>query len=279
MLTNWLSPIISDWPLSIQYIVFGGFVAVLIALRYTLFTAIGFLMGLAINKLAPYRRLQNRPITKAHVKREIFHPLMSVFVYTLVVSTIVLITSAGWTKVYTDPLAFGLAWFWLLITLVLDIQDRNFYWMHRISHRPGVYERVHKTHHLSTNPSAFAAFAFHPLEAFFEIAVFLLLVCILPLSAQALMIVGAVSLLFNVYGHLGYEIMPRAFAKSWIGSWLNKSAFHNQHHRTYKYNFGLYTTIWDRFHGTLHPHADRLYDEVTIRAGPSKSEISESETV
>ena len=163
--------------------------------------------------------------------------------------------TAGWTKVYTDPAELGLFWFWIQIPLVLLLQDWYFYWMHRISHAPGIYERVHKTHHLSTNPSAFAAFAFHPVEAFLEIAIFLVLVFILPLSAQALLIVGAVSLVFNVYGHLGYEIMPRALAKGPLGYLLNKSAFPNQHHRTYKYKYGLYTTIWD--------HADRLYDKAS----------------
>lgn len=279
MLTNWLAPLISEWPSVIQYIVFGGFLALLIMLRYTLFTAVGFVFGAIINKLAPYRRLQKIPFTRAQVFREIAHSLTSVLVFTLVVGAIILMTQAGWTKVYTDPSELGLFWFWIQIPLVLLLQDWYFYWMHRLSHAPGIYERVHKTHHLSTNPSAFAAFAFHPVEAFLEIAIFLVLVFILPLSAQALLIVGAVSLVFNVYGHLGYEIMPRALAKGPLGYLLNKSAFHNQHHRTYKYNYGLYTTIWDRIHGTLHPHADRLYDKATTKPVTSSIDTSKGETV
>ena len=279
MLTNWLAPLISEWPSLIQYIVIGGFLALLIMLRYTLFTAVGFLFGTIINKLAPYRRLQKIPFTRDQVLREIAHSLASVLVFTLVVGAIILMTQAGWTKVYTDPAELGLFWFWIQIPLVLLLQDWYFYWMHRLSHAPSIYDRVHKTHHLSTNPSAFAAFAFHPIEAFLEIAIFLELVFIIPLSAEALLIVGSVSLVFNVYGHLGYEIMRRALAKGPLGYLLNKSAFHNQHHRTYKYNYGLYTTIWDRIHGTLHPHADRLYDKATTKPVTSSIDSSKGETV
>ena len=55
--------------------------------------------------------------------------------------------------------------------------------------------------------------------------------------------------------------MPRFIGKSPVGLLMNKSAYHNQHHRTYRYNYGLYTVIWDRLFGTFHPKAEQLYDE------------------
>ena len=103
MLTNWLAPLISEWPSVIQYIVFGGFLALLIMLRYTLFTAVGFVFGTIINKLAPYRRLQKIPFTRAQVFREIAHSLTSVLVFTLVVGAIILMTQPGGRK-YTQTL-------------------------------------------------------------------------------------------------------------------------------------------------------------------------------
>ena len=45
---------------------------------------------------------------------------------------------------------------------------RAFYWMHRFMHLPGIFKAVHKVHHLSHNPSPWAAFSFHPLEAIIE---------------------------------------------------------------------------------------------------------------
>ncbi|MEO0755212.1 MAG: sterol desaturase family protein, partial [Pseudomonadota bacterium] len=98
-----------------------------------------------------------------------------------------------------------------------------------------------------------------------EIAIFVVLIVIMPLHVTALLVAGFLSLIYNVYGHLGYEVMPRFVARSPIGSWLNTSAYHNQHHRTYRYNYGLYTVIWDRLHGTLHPKAEAVFDRATTK--------------
>jgi sterol desaturase/sphingolipid hydroxylase (fatty acid hydroxylase superfamily) len=275
MFTNWISPLISDLPTEIRFLVFGIALAAVVMFRYSIFTAAGFGFGMLVNKFSPHRRLQRRPFSKQQVQRELFHSFTSVFVFTLVIGAIILMTRAGWTKVYTDPYEHGWVWFWLQIPFALFVQDWYFYWMHRFAHSPTIYDRVHRTHHLSTNPSAFAAFAFHPLEALLEIAIFIPLVLIVPMSGVALLIVGAVSLTFNVYGHLGYEVMPRFLAKGPVGYWLNKSTFHNQHHRVFKYNYGLYTIIWDRIYGTLHPQADRLYDQATLKPLPTSSHSNE----
>ncbi|MEM9670056.1 MAG: sterol desaturase family protein [Pseudomonadota bacterium] len=274
MISNWLAPLLSDWPVPAKFLIVGVFIAGLVMLRYSLFTAVAFGAGVLVDKISPWRRLQKTPFTFAQIRREFLHSISSVLMFTLVIGGIILMTQAGWTKIYSDPAAFGWVWFIVQIPVALLIQDLYFYWMHRACHLPHIYERAHKTHHLSTNPSAFAAFAFHPIEALLEIAIFVPLVILVPMAVPALITVGAISLLFNVYGHLGYEVMPRIIANSPIGYWLNKSAYHNQHHRAYKYNYGLYTVIWDRLHGTLHPHADRLYDQATTTSTKTKDSVS-----
>ena len=92
------------------------------------------------------------------------------------------------------------------------------------------------------------------------------------MQTTALILVGLFSLAYNVYGHLGYEVMPRFIARSRIGSWLNTSAYHNQHHRTYRYNYGLYTVIWDKLHGTLHPKAEAVFDRATLPPRPTSQQ-------
>jgi sterol desaturase/sphingolipid hydroxylase (fatty acid hydroxylase superfamily) len=258
-------PLIETWPAPLKMSFIALVITLLILLRYFVFTTAAYGVSRLIGWLSPWRRLQATPFTSAQIKREIGYSMLSVITFTGVVGVIVLMSQAGWTRIYSDANQYGMLWFWLQIPVALLIQDLYFYWMHRISHTPGMYERVHKAHHLSTNPSAFAAFAFHPLEAILEIGIFLVIVVLIPMHAGALLMVGLFSLAYNVYGHLGYEIMPRFIAKSPLGYLLNKSAYHNQHHRTFRYNYGLYTVIWDRLHGTLHPKADQLYDKVTIR--------------
>ena len=272
MISEYLSPLISNWPSVFQLLAIAAVIAILILLRYLFFAGTAFGVGFAVERLAPWRRLQKLPFTRTQILREIGYSMSSVLVFMGVVGIIIAMNSAGMTQLYNDAEQYGWVWFWVQIPVILLIQDWYFYWMHRMVHKAPFYDRVHKTHHLSTNPSAFAAFAFHPLEAILEIAIFVVLIVFMPIHFIALMVAGLMSLAYNVYGHLGYEVMPRIVAQSPIGYWLNKSAYHNQHHRTYRYNYGLYTVIWDRLHGTLHPQADRLYDRATVK--PTEASVA-----
>jgi len=263
MIAEYLLPLIGSWPPALKLAVIGAVIGLSVLARYLLFTGSAFGLSQIVHRLAPWRRLQPAAFTAAQIRREIADSLLSVVIFTGVIGVIVWLTAQGWTRIYSDPGAYGYLWLVLQVPAALLIQDWYFYWMHRIVHRPGLYERVHKTHHLSTNPSAFAAFAFHPLEAILEIGVFIAIVMILPMHPSSLIVAGLFSLAYNVYGHLGYEIMPRFIARSPLGYWLNKSAYHNQHHRTFVYNYGLYTVIWDRLHGTMHPRAEQLYDRAS----------------
>lgn len=275
-----LAGLVADWPAHFKLAAFSGFISALIIARYVTIAGGGFLVSLIVGRLAPWRRLQPVPFTRAQILREIGYSLLSVLVFTGVIGLIFALQLAGLTQLYFEPGQYGWAWFWLQIPVVLLIQDWYFYWMHRAVHLAPFYDRVHRTHHLSTNPSAFSAFAFHPLEAVLEIGVFVLLVVVMPLHTTALFVAALLSLVYNVYGHLGYEIMPRFIARSPIGAWLNTGAYHNQHHRTYRYNYGLYTVIWDRLHGTLHPKAEALYDRATTSpsTGPRQNSPDETKT-
>ena len=264
--TAWLS----ESPVAIRLIVIAAIAAALVLARYFLIAGTGFGVTLLLERFAPWRRLQRMPFTRKQILREITHSVLSVLVFMGVSASIIVLDRTGYAQLYHQADAYGWLWFWLQIPVVLLIQDWYFYWMHRIVHTDRFYNHVHKTHHLSTNPSPFAALAFHPFEAFLEIAIFVILILIIPLHVTAILAAGVLSLVYNVYGHMGYEIMPRFIANSPLGYWLNKSAYHNQHHRTYRYNYGLYTVIWDRLHGTMHPHADRLYDKATTKPVPKE---------
>ncbi|MEO0920329.1 MAG: sterol desaturase family protein, partial [Pseudomonadota bacterium] len=239
-----LSGLVADWPPVFQLSAMAGFIATLVLVRYLLIAGAGYGIATLVGRIAPWRRLQNLPFTRAQILREIGFSLLTVVIFMSVIGLMIVMSRAGLTQLYFEPAQYSWVWFWMQIPLVLLIQDWYFYWMHRIVHLAPFYDRVHKVHHLSTNPSPFSAFAFHPLEAILEIAIIFILALVLPLHPTALIVVGILSLIYNVYGHLGYEIMPRFIAKGPLGCWLNTSAYHNQHHRTYRYNYGLYTVIW-----------------------------------
>jgi sterol desaturase/sphingolipid hydroxylase (fatty acid hydroxylase superfamily) len=88
------------------------------------------------------------------------------------------------------------------------------------------------------------------------------LALVLPLHPGTILAFTIVSFLVNVYGHLGYEIMPRRFRHSvWFGI-INTSCHHNLHHRRFKGNYGLYFRWWDRLMKTEHPDYVKEYDRV-----------------
>ncbi len=70
---------------------------------------------------------------------------------------------------------------------------------------------------------------------------------------------------YNVYGHLGYEVYPKEFSRAWLGRWINTSVNHNQHHQFFNGNYGLYFLWWDRWMGTLRTDYDRQFDDVKNR--------------
>jgi len=147
----------------------------------------------------------------------------------------------------------------------LLIHDTYFYWTHRLMHHPSVFKYFHKVHHLSTNPSPWAAFAFHPLEAIVEAGIIVVIAFIMPVHPLAIALFLLIMMVYNVYGHLGYELYPKGFTKTRIGKWINTSINHNQHHQYFKGNYGLYFLWWDRWMGTLRMDYDQEFEAVKTR--------------
>lgn len=150
--------------------------------------------------------------------------------------------------------------YWIAtIPVIFLIHDFYFYWIHRLMHLPLLFQSVHRIHHLSTNPSPWTAYAFHPYEAILEGLIILILSFTVP--THRVIIVGFMifQIIYNVYGHLGFELFPPNFNKTIIGKWINTSVAHNQHHMRYTGNYGLYTLIWDRLFGTLRVDYDQSY--------------------
>ena len=77
--------------------------------------------------------------------------------------------------VYDEIATYGWGYWALSIVLMIFLHDTYFYWMHRLMHQPRLFKWIHLGHHKSTNPSPWAAYAFHPLEAIVEASVIFLL--------------------------------------------------------------------------------------------------------
>lgn len=159
-----------------------------------------------------------------------------------------------------NPVFYALSFVWMFF-----LHDAYFYWSHRAMHHPLLYRKVHLVHHKSTNPSPWTAYAFHPLEAIVEAGIIPLIAFTIPVHRSAFFIFMLFQIIYNVYGHLGYELYPENFHKTRIGKWVNTGTAHNQHHKSFFGNYGLYTLIWDRLLGTIREDYDAAFNQVKIK--------------
>ncbi len=245
--------------------------------RYAVFSGLAYLVFYLWKRRDwLFRKIQQKFPQPADYQREIFYSALTSVIFGFI-SWLCLGTSfRQYTLFYSDVEQYGIAWLIISIPLTLLVHDTYFYWIHRWMHRPEWYRRIHLTHHKSVNPSPWAAYAFHPIEAVLEAGIIPVLLIIMPLHPVSFFAFITLMLLFNVYGHLGYELFSRKTYEHPIGRWLNSSVHHNLHHEKFTGNYGLYFTIWDRLCGTL--REDSL-DKVDQVHGQIRSERVRGETV
>jgi Delta7-sterol 5-desaturase len=168
----------------------------------------------------------------------------------------------GYTKHYFKIEEYGWGYFVFTLVMLVLVHDTYFYWTHRLMHTPKLFKILHRVHHQSFNPTPMASFSFHPLEAFIEFGIVPLIVFIIPVHPFALLFLSFWSLIWNIYGHLGFEIFPKGFTTHWFWGWFNTSVHHNMHHQRVNHNYGLYFNIWDRLMKTNHPEYLSTFEKV-----------------
>jgi lathosterol oxidase len=239
----------------------------IIGSRYLMIAGIGFLFFYILlkNKTA-YEKIQSRFPANKDYMREVGYSFVTIGIFAFV-PLLILDTPAvsKHTFFYTSIAEKGWLYFFAAFPLMFLIHDTYFYWTHRLMHHRRLFRLFHLVHHKSTNPSPWAAYAFHPLEAVVEAGIFAVFLFTMPIHFLHLFIFFLLMIIYNVYGHLGYELYPNGFSKHWLGKWINTSVSHNQHHQSFKGNYGLYFTIWDRLMGTLRKDYDQRFEQVTSR--------------
>lgn len=244
----------------------------IIFLRYVLFALLPFLVYYIWKRREQwFRKIQQRFPQPTDYQREIVYSALTSLIFTAVTWLCLGTPLRAFTQYYTDIEQYGWGWLLLSVPLTLLLHDAYFYWAHRLMHHPRLYRRVHLLHHKSVNPSPWAAYAFHPLEAIMEAGIVPILLVAMPLHPLAFWAFVTLMLAFNVYGHLGYELFPKKLYTHPLGRWINSSVHHNLHHEKFQGNYGLYFTIWDRLCGTLRPDSVEKVEEIHGRIDALKS--------
>lgn len=223
----------------------------MISVRYFIMAGIAFfLFYVLLRKVVAGRKLQAKFPVWSDYRRDLLYSASSMLIFASII-LLVFVVFRPYTQIYRDSEnVYGYTYYILSFLMMILIQDTYFYWIHRLMHHPKLYRLVHLVHHKSTNPSPWTSYSFHPLEAVLEAGIIPLIAFMMPVEHTALVGFLIWQFVYNVYGHLGYELFPKGFGNTLIGRWINTSTAHNGHHRLTIGNYGLYFMFWDRLMGT-----------------------------
>ena len=227
------------------------------------------------NRLAT-RKIQSRFPKNEDLRREIGYSIATTGIFALVSLALLFTGIRNHNLMYAHWSDYGTAYGLFSFVALVLLHDAYFYWTHRAMHHPSLFKTVHLVHHKSTNPSPWAAYSFHPLEAVVEALIVPIASFILPLNGITIMAFLVFMMVYNVYGHLGWEIYPARWNQHWLGRWLNTSVSHNQHHQFFRGNYGLYFRFWDEWMGTTRPDYDNAFARTTAKTNP-ESALAHSE--
>lgn len=208
------------------------------------------------------RRFSNRRVTPEPPSiefREILWTVSTLLLNTAVTVAGLYLWRAGFIRFRTD---WGFYAF-LDIVFLFFVMDALMYCLHRVAHAFWIYPFAHKTHHGYENPRPLTLFVLNPLEALGFGSLWLLLLCIYDSSWIGMSIYLMLNVVFGALGHLGVEPFPRFWPKTPLLRFFTTSTFHAQHHGMPSFNFGFYTTIWDKFFGTLAPSYEENFGRMS----------------
>jgi len=244
------------------FLTYGRIVAVSL-LRYFIVAGIPFII---FYKLFFEKYLRSKIQERDAKYKDFLREIKNSFFTTLIIGIVAFVFTKTplrtYSQIYLEKTDYPLWWIPVSVVLALFIHDTYFYWMHRTVHGPKLYKHVHRVHHQSINPSPWASYSFHFFEAIAEALILPIIIFIIPMHPLAIILFAFSSFIINVYGHLGFEIAPLWFRRTWLFEIFNTSVHHNLHHSKFKGNYGLYFRVWDRLMGTENPDYVNAYDQV-----------------
>jgi len=234
-----------------------------LAARYVVIAGLAFILFYVLfSSRFSKRKIQALFPKRKDYVREVGYSFLTFFTFALVGVVLSSPAVLPHTRIYHNISDYGWGYLLLSVVLALCIHDAYFYWTHRLMHHPRLFKLFHLTHHRSVNPSPWAAFAFSPLEAVVEACVILVIAFLIPIHTVGILLFLLFMTVYNVYGHLGYEIYPARLVNSRVGKWLNTSTNHNMHHKYFKGNYGLYFRFWDELLHTTHPNYSKTLQKL-----------------
>jgi len=179
--------------------------------------------------------------------------LITIFIQALVIYSII----------YYDLNSFSLLNVHFLFSFIgyFLIYDLYFYWLHRFLHQSWMYKNIHIIHHRSRNPTPWASYSFHPVEAVLNLLYLYVFVLIFKVDLKYLIFLLILTDFGNLAGHVGFDFLPKGVLKNKIAKWITTPTHHNLHHQIPNSNFGLYFRGWDIWYRTFNKKTDEYFLE------------------
>lgn len=161
----------------------------------------------------------------------------------------------GYSKLYTVLDMSNGGWKQLVFELVSFIlfTDCGIYLAHRWLHWPRVYKAIHKPHHKWLVCTPFASHAFHPIDGYFQSLPYHLYPMIMPLNKYFYLLLFTFVNFWSIMIHDANHMSNNPY--------VNGTACHTVHHLYFNYNYGQFTTLWDRLGGSYRRPEDDLFDK------------------
>jgi lathosterol oxidase len=200
-------------------------------------------------------RFRHRRIRTGHspIAHDLAHSASTLVVFSIVGVLVWLGGNAGILRRYDDIAERGWLWLGTSVLVLVVLQDAWFYWTHRAMHHPRLYRLFHRAHHEAKTASPWTSYAFAIPEALVHAAFVPLVWLFLPMHELAVFAFLVFMIVRNVHGHLSIELYPSGFSRHRFWGWHTTTTHHALHHAHAGFNFGLYSTFWDRLMGTTHP--------------------------
>ncbi|KAF1967038.1 hypothetical protein BU23DRAFT_592823 [Bimuria novae-zelandiae CBS 107.79] len=174
-------------------------------------------------------------------------PIMAVFT-----APLFLLEVRGYSKIY-DSLdeAPGMWYNYMQFPFFLMFTDFCIYWIHRGLHHPLVYKHLHKPHHKWIMPTPYASHAFHPFDGYAQGLPYHVFPFLFPLQKFAYVFLFIFINIWTVLIHDGEYVADNPI--------INGAACHTMHHLYFNFNYGQFTTLWDRLGGSYRKPNDELF--------------------
>lgn len=212
-----------------------------------------------------HKKIQQRFPKNENIVHEIKYSFINLLIFSVLGWGTYWLKKNGYTMMYDNISDYGVPYFIFSIIAMIMIHDTYFYWTHRFMHLKKVYPHVHLIHHHSTNPTPWAAYAFHPYEGIINYVILTIMVMIIPTHIDAVIAWLMFSIVENVMGHLGFEFFKEGFTQHKLKGLSNTTTHHNMHHSHFNCNYGLYFNVWDQLMGTNHEKYHETFNKVAAR--------------